>query len=265
MKIPFLSIPNWTEFRRFLAKITMTMEAKLFAQEETVIALGDRMQGVHLVTRGVAFGGVAVGSKQKWGVFTIGQWFGTEGLLLERRHMYEVKAVKVLEIEFISKASLDNVISSGDFKTIHKSIRKACLKCMFLLSVKRYVERLQKFLAKSGKQCIDFVPTFAERAYIVDGVFAVLQPDNAATEHQQVIDTGQVRVKELDSLKEEMSAMRADMCDMKAGINAIRAALSSPGGNINLPNRKNSTGAELERMNVSEIEQQVADIVQTAS
>jgi hypothetical protein len=44
------------------------------------------MQGVYLIRRGIAFGGAHNFGR----AYTVGKWFGLEGLLLERRFMYEV-------------------------------------------------------------------------------------------------------------------------------------------------------------------------------
>jgi len=262
-RIPFFQIPNQVEFHRFLAEITSKMEARLYAQEETVINLGDRMKGVNLVTRGIAFGGVAFGTNQKWGIFTVGQWFGTEGLLLERRHMYEVKAVKILEVEFISKYSLDHVIDSGDFTGVHKQIRKACAKCMFLLSIKRYVERLQK----SGKQSVlEFLPTAAELAYIREGVFADLSKSQPRTVSKSRRGRSDGAQSDLNNLQLDMSVMQADMSDVKASIRAIHAAVvgnqqkkqpCQQGRSSSLPVYPRDPETNIESMDAAEIEAQL--------
>jgi potassium voltage-gated channel Eag-related subfamily H protein 7 len=180
--IPFFNIgaENEHEYHNFLAQITMRMETKLFAASEIVIGYGDRMRGVYLVSKGLAFGG-----RQepicKWGVHPVGKWFGAEGLLLARRHMYEMRALKLLQTEFIAKASLDEVLDEGDFENVHWSVRLAVMKHVFLLSVKRYTERLSQAQLQAEAEgkipvtVMKFRPTPHELAYIRDGVYADLK------------------------------------------------------------------------------------------
>jgi potassium voltage-gated channel Eag-related subfamily H protein 7 len=258
--IPFFNIgvSNEHEYHRFLAQITMRMETCLFAAEEIVISFGDRMRGVYLVSKGLAFGG-----RQepicKWGVFPVGKWFGTEGLLLQRRHMYEMRALKLLQTEFVAKSSLDEVLDEGDFDMIHRSVRQAVMKHVFLLSITRFVERLAKLQDQShaaGQEevtVLHFHPTPHEEAYIRDGVYADLSMADEEREkvdmeklaekksvptvltrmesmqslrHDSLQETMVAQNEMLEAMAEQVSALTNSMTAMQMEMGSMRAAIS---------------------------------------
>jgi hypothetical protein len=77
----FLNADDLEERNKFLTAMTLQLQTHVFGPQEIVIKQGDRMQCVYLVRHGLAFGGKGNFGK----VYTVGRWFGAEGLLVDRR------------------------------------------------------------------------------------------------------------------------------------------------------------------------------------
>ena len=99
-----------------------------------------------------------------------------------------MRALKLLETNFISRNSLQKILRNGDFKKITRSIRKAAIKAIFVLSFPRFMERLHH----KGVKLKDFAPSEQERLYIRDGMLGVERNFNKLSLEEE--DISMVRV-----------------------------------------------------------------------
>ena len=99
-----------------------------------------------------------------------------------------MRALKLLETNFISRNSLQKILRNGDFKKITRSIRKAAIKAIFVLSFPRFMERLRY----KGVKLKDFAPSEQERLYIRDGMLGVERNFNRLSLDEE--DVSMVRV-----------------------------------------------------------------------
>jgi hypothetical protein len=59
--------------------------------------------------------GIAVECQGKLKVYSIGKWFGVEGLLLEGNCTYEIRALNYLTLQFVNKEGIHEIFTSGDY------------------------------------------------------------------------------------------------------------------------------------------------------
>jgi hypothetical protein len=164
-ELGFFRAEDKNERKRFLTALTMSMQRAAFGPQEIVITRGQRMKGIFLVRHGIAFGGVSSAFGQ---VYTVGKWFGAEGLLLERRYTYEVRSLNFLIVDIVTKKDVDAILWSGEYpETFHK-MRLTVMKTIFKQCFKRaadvykYVQSIQgeKFelcKVRFSKDQIDYI------------------------------------------------------------------------------------------------------------
>jgi hypothetical protein len=132
----FLNADDPEERKKFLTAMTLQLKTRVFGPQEVVIKSGDRMECVYLVRHGLAFGGKGNFGK----VYTVGRWFGAEGLLIDRRYTYEVRSLNFMVVETFSKKALDEILWTGDYPGTYRKMRRAIVKMVFVKDLMRASE-----------------------------------------------------------------------------------------------------------------------------
>jgi potassium voltage-gated channel Eag-related subfamily H protein 7 len=164
----FLSADGVEERRKFLTQMTLQLCTAVYGSQELILKEGDRMQGVQLVRKGIAFGGKGQFGK----VYTVGRWFGVEGLLVERRYRYEIRSLNFMICEIFTKEALDKILWTGDFPNTYRKLRRAVVRLVFREDVCRAAEVIEgkrQAAKEQGNTQKKF--TVEENTYVKYGTF----------------------------------------------------------------------------------------------
>lgn len=162
------------EQKEFLTRICLAMTAQITGPKEVVFSKGERMRGMYVIQAGVAFKCISFDEPfQLYGTLEQGikykrnwveelnvcmekqqrvlevmatranpSFFGTEGVLMNRRYAYEVRAHNFLHTLMLLKADLDMVLATNEFPNVMLKVRRALVKTILKLSVRRLVSVL---------------------------------------------------------------------------------------------------------------------------
>jgi hypothetical protein len=165
------------EQKEFLTRICLAMSAQITGPKEVVFQKGERMRGMYVIQQGVAFKCITFdepfevygkldettrSAKRGWvekiGISATKQarvlevmaercnpsFFGTEGVLMNRRYSYEVRAHNFLHSLLLLKSDLDLVLATNEHPNIALLVRRALVSTLLRRSVRRLVSVLAR-------------------------------------------------------------------------------------------------------------------------
>jgi hypothetical protein len=177
--VPFFQLNDTEEQqyeqKEFLTRICLAMSADVTGPKEVVFAQGERMRGMYVIQEGVAFKCITFdepfevygkldqstrtnkrGWVEKLGVAEAKQarilelmatrvnptFFGAEGVLMNRRYSYEVRAHNFLHSLLLLKSDLDMILATNEHPNVDVVVRKALVRTLLRRSVRRLVHVL---------------------------------------------------------------------------------------------------------------------------
>ncbi|RHY19498.1 hypothetical protein DYB32_010220, partial [Aphanomyces invadans] len=122
-KIDFFNCSNEFERNQFITAVALLLRRECFPPNEFVIREGEFNTKMYLVQRGLATKGKVM--------YSGGTFFGEDIILTLRQRKIAVRAFSYLHVQALSKFELEELIYSGLYPEIQRSIRRQVLKTAF--------------------------------------------------------------------------------------------------------------------------------------
>ncbi|OQR95095.1 voltage-gated ion channel superfamily [Achlya hypogyna] len=158
--ISFFRCDNPLERAQFITALALVLRPECFPPNEYVVREGELNTKMYLVQRGLA-------TKSKV-VYAGGTYFGEDIILNLRQRKVAVRAFSYLHVQVLSKYDLEDIMATGLYPTVYRSIRRQVLKTAFrnhfvstatrIHRIRRSVRRLKRPNGADGGQVIE-LPT----------------------------------------------------------------------------------------------------------
>ncbi|EQC39651.1 hypothetical protein, variant 1 [Saprolegnia diclina VS20] len=121
--ISFFHCSDVLERAQFVTALALVLRPECFPPSEFVIREGELNTKMYLVQRGIA-------TKDKV-VYAGGTYFGEDIILHLRQRKIAVRAFSYLHVQVLSKFDLEDIMATGLYPQVHRSIRRQVVKIAF--------------------------------------------------------------------------------------------------------------------------------------
>ena len=115
-RVHFFKTDDDQEYFSFVTQLTLMMEPAVFAPKEVVITQGQVLNDMYLIKRGLA--------GENGRIRASGDFFATEGVLLECKARHMVVAVVFLHVFKISRQAVQKVMKGGGYPSVADNMRR---------------------------------------------------------------------------------------------------------------------------------------------
>ncbi|KDO33896.1 hypothetical protein SPRG_01776 [Saprolegnia parasitica CBS 223.65] len=134
--ISFFHCNDVLERAQFVTALALVLRPECFPPSEFVIREGELNTKMYLVQRGIA-------TKDKV-VYAGGTYFGEDIILHLRQRKIPVRAFSYLHVQVLSKFDLEDIMATGLYPQVHRSIRRQVVKIVFRNQFVHTATRLHK-------------------------------------------------------------------------------------------------------------------------
>eukprot|EP00937_MAST-01D_sp_MAST-1D-sp2_P005892 g5892.t1 len=123
-RVHFFKVQDDQEYYGFVTQLTLIMVPAVYAPQEVVVPEGQRLTEMFLIRSGIA----AVGGGR---IRSAGDFFLTEGVLLDCTAHHKVLAVSFLHVFRVARADVDGILLAGGYPQVERSIRRERVRVCF--------------------------------------------------------------------------------------------------------------------------------------